>query len=217
MDKLTSGLDQMADVIISENALIEKSLEFKTYLKFKDQTPLFNLIMLNSRIWLRYFITTGVYQMMGSYVLRLSLQLLGQRWSNLTIEDILVNYTYAHIFISRASNYAQLLRKDIFILWAIKNKLSSTGHIIYAKEQMFLPYYILVMKILEHHEIDGIDKSEITPGSYNRFNAHTLTRMNIKHINGGWQYVNEVQHHQHQNVKEENAQEDVGTYTGEQP
>ncbi|RDX63080.1 hypothetical protein CR513_58527, partial [Mucuna pruriens] len=84
---------------------------------------------------------------------------------NLTVENRLLHYTYAHTLIP--------------CFGSLKNKLCK------AKDLMPPPYCILVTKMLEHYRIDDVDEDEMRLGLYNKFKVHILTRMNIKYINGG--------------------------------
>ncbi|KAJ1375909.1 hypothetical protein SESBI_50497 [Sesbania bispinosa] len=81
---------------------------------------------------------------------------------SLRVEDRLLHYTYARILIPRGINYAQMSEEDIFVLWAIKNRilLNWPFHILQHmkkvkdKYMMSLPYALLVTKILYHYGVD---------------------------------------------------------------
>ncbi|KAJ1438247.1 hypothetical protein SESBI_03146 [Sesbania bispinosa] len=118
---------------------------------------------------------------------------------SLTVKDQLLRYTYASILIPRGSNYAQMSEEDIFVLWAIKERILLNWpfyifqHIKKVKDKymMSLPYVMLVTKILYHYGVDSNLEGEVSVCWSNKFDRRTLNKMKIIQFNGVWQYAHE--------------------------
>ncbi|KAJ1430340.1 hypothetical protein SESBI_07831 [Sesbania bispinosa] len=87
---------------------------------------------------------------------------------SLKVEDRLLHYTLARILIPRGSNYAQLTEEDIFVLWAMKERiLINWPHYICqhmqkvkARKMTDLPYAMLITKLVEHYGVDTAKEGE---------------------------------------------------------
>ncbi|KAJ1377137.1 hypothetical protein SESBI_49198 [Sesbania bispinosa] len=81
---------------------------------------------------------------------------------SLNVEDRLLHYTLARILIPRGSNYAQLTEEDIFVLWAIEERILINWpqyicqHMqkMKARKMTDLPYAMLITKMFSHYGVD---------------------------------------------------------------
>ncbi|KAJ1411887.1 hypothetical protein SESBI_20947 [Sesbania bispinosa] len=126
----------------------------------------------NIRAWERYDRDKAVKAM-----IRVGLQQPSKvNAGSLKVEDRLLHYTLARILIPRGSNYAQLTEEDIFVLWAIKERILINWpqyicqHMqkVKARKMTNLPYAMLITKLLEHYGVDTAKEGESSDDNMHR-------------------------------------------------
>ncbi|KAL2574946.1 hypothetical protein AAZX31_17G239300 [Glycine max] len=138
---------------------------------------------------------------------------------SLTIEDRLLHYAFVHILMPRGSNYALVLMEDIFILWAIKQRIQINWPYLICQHMkkckvngMPLPYGLLITKIMEFHRIHLGAENESLPGWSNRFNQKSLKKLKVIQVDGVWQHSD-----QNMSMPMEHGEEDGDSESAEKP
>ncbi|KAJ1412074.1 hypothetical protein SESBI_20715 [Sesbania bispinosa] len=72
---------------------------------------------------------------------------------SLNVEDRLLHYTLARILIPHGSNYAQLTKEDIFVLWAMKEHTDNEGEVAICWSNSFDQAILNKMKI---KQVEGV-------------------------------------------------------------
>ncbi|KAJ1413046.1 hypothetical protein SESBI_19977 [Sesbania bispinosa] len=119
---------------------------------------------------------------------------------SLNVEDRLLHYTLARIMIPRGSNYAQLTEEDIFVLWAMKERILINWPLyicqhmqkVKARKMTDLPYAMLITKMFDHYGVDNGKEGEVSICWSHSFDQVILNKMKIKQVEGVWQYANEI-------------------------
>ncbi|KAJ1393662.1 Myb/SANT-like domain [Sesbania bispinosa] len=119
---------------------------------------------------------------------------------SLNVEDRLLHYTLARILIPRGSNYAQLTEEDIFVLWAMKERILINRPLyigqhmpkVKARKMTDLPYAMLITKMFDHYGVDTGKEGEVSICWSYRFDQTILNKMKIRQVEGVWQYANEI-------------------------
>lgn len=115
----------------------------------------------------------------------------------LTVEDRLLHYIYVKVLKPRGGNYASLLAEDIFMLWAIKQRILINWphlicqHMMKCKNSSGMPlsYGVLISRIIEFHGIDTGNEFMMVVGYTSMLNKRRLNKLKIVEIDGVWQYA----------------------------
>ena len=105
---------------------------------------------------------------------------------SLKMNDRLLHYIWVYILCPRGSNFAQLLKEDILMLWLIKNNVRINWphyimqHIIKCRDnKMPLPYANLITRILQVYGFDLSNEQPIMLDWNNYFGKKSMTKLNI--------------------------------------
>ena len=115
---------------------------------------------------------------------------------SLNINDRLLHYVVVHWLTPHPTNYAKVLKEDIFMIWVLKNNIfvNWPHHIMQTMLKRKggdapLPYGILIIRIVQYNGMDLSVEVSTTIELRQQFSTNSLKKLNIVNVNGVWQHA----------------------------